>query len=229
MSAMHEESRAAGDSPFTPRFFDRQDEAPDGEFYVAPRLLVHIDDGAIAAASALYGELLPAGGAVLDLMSSWRSHLPEDVRFARVAGLGMNAEEMRENPQLTEFVVHDLNAEPRVPFGDGEFDGAVVTVSVQYMTRPVEIFRDVGRVLKDGAPFIVTYSNRMFPTKAVRIWLALNDAERAGLIAAYFKYAGCFGEVEMRDCSRREDGAYADPLYAVWARKRVDDPQMAQI
>ena len=95
--------------------------------------------------------------------------------------------------------------------------GAVVTVSVQYLTRPVEVFRDVARVLRPGSPFIVTYSNRMFPTKAVRIWLALDDAERAGLIATYFKHAGAFGEPEMRDCTPRSAG-YTDPLFAVWAR-----------
>ena len=99
-----------------------------------------------------------------------------------------------------------------MPYGDGEFDGAVVTVSVQYMTRPVEIFRDVARVLRPGAPFVVTYSNRMFPTKAVRIWRSLDDRDRATLIATYFKHAGGFGDVQARDCSGR-----GDPLYAVWA------------
>ena len=120
-------------------------------------------------------------------MSSYRSHMPPELRWTRLAGLGMNEVELRENDQLTDYMVHDLNADPRMPYGDGEFDGAVVTVSVQYMTRPVEIFRDVRRVLKPGAPFIVTYSNRMFPTKAVRIWRALDDRERAALIATYFQ------------------------------------------
>ena len=103
--------------------------------------------------------------------------------------------------------------------GGGEFDGAIVTVSVQYLTQPVEVFREVGRVSKHGAPFVVTYSNRMFPTKAVRIWQALSDSERAGLIATYFKYAGNFGEVSMRDCSPPSAG-YSDPLFAVWAHAR---------
>jgi SAM-dependent methyltransferase len=207
-------------TPYPARSFERQDPSADALFYAAPRLLVHIDDAAIAAASALYAELLPQGGAVLDLMSSWRSHLPDALAFARVAGLGMNDVEMRENPQLTERVVHDLNVEPTLPYADGEFDGAVVTVSVQYLTSPVEVFRDVGRVLRPGAPFIITYSNRMFPTKAVRIWLALDDADRAGLIAAYFKHAGNFTDVEMRDCTRRDGAVYTDPLFAVWARSR---------
>jgi ubiquinone/menaquinone biosynthesis C-methylase UbiE len=132
----------------------------------------------------------------------------------------MNEVELRENPQLTEYVVHDLNVAPRLPYRDAEFDGAVVTVSVQYLTSPVDVFREVGRVLRAGAPFIVTYSNRMFATKAVRIWIALDDGERAGLIATYFKHAGNFGDVEMRDCTPRHGGAYTDPLFGVWARSR---------
>ena len=203
-------------APFKPHFFERADESADGLFYAEPRLVVHIDDGAIAAATALYGELLPSGGAVLDLMSSWRSHVPEALHLARLAGLGMNEAEMRANSQLNDVTVKDMNAEPVLPYADAEFDGAIVTVSVQYLTQPVEVFREVGRVLRRGAPFIVTYSNRMFPTKAVRIWQALNDSERAGLIATYFKHAGNFGDVSMRDCSPRSK-IYGDPLFAVWA------------
>jgi SAM-dependent methyltransferase len=151
-------------------------------------------------------------------MSSYRSHLPSDLALARVAGLGMNEVELRQNPQLTEFAVHDLNADPRLPYADAEFDAAVVTVSVQYMTRPLDTFREVARVLRPDAPFVVTYSNRLFPTKAVRIWATLNDRDRAGLIGAYFRNAGGFGEVTAEDRSI-DSGSYNDPLYAVWARK----------
>jgi SAM-dependent methyltransferase len=210
------------ESPFQPHFFEREDESPDALFYAQARLLVHIDEHAIAAAGALYGELLPPRAVLLDLMSSYRSHLPDSLAWSRLAGLGMNETELRENPQLTEYAVRDLNANPRLPYGDGEFDGAVVTVSVQYMTKPVEIFREVGRVLKPGAPFIATYSNRMFPTKAVRVWRALDDRERAGLIGAYFKHAGGFGDVTMQDRSI-DTGAQSDPLFAVWARRAQID------
>ncbi len=206
------------ETPFKPEVFEREDETPDGLFYVQPRLLVHIDDFAIEAAGRIYGELLPTGGALLDLMSSYKSHLPAELNWTRLIGLGMNETELRENDQLTDYVVHDLNADPRMPFDDASFDGAAVTVSVQYMTRPVEIFRDVARVLKPRAPFVITYSNRMFPTKAVRIWRSLDDRERATLISTYFKYAGGFGDVQARDCSiPATGGGYNDPLFAVWA------------
>jgi SAM-dependent methyltransferase len=205
------------ESSFKPQFFEREDESPDPLFYREPRLLVHIDDFAIEAARRLYAELLPPRGALLDLMSSYRSHLPPELEWTRLCGLGMNEEELRANDQLTEYLVHDINAKPVLPFRAAEFDGAVVTVSVQYLTKPVEAFREVCRVLRPGAPLIITYSNRMFATKAVRIWRALDDRERAGLIAAYFKNAGGFGEITAQDRSI-DSGSYNDPLYAVWAR-----------
>jgi SAM-dependent methyltransferase len=206
------------ESPFKPSFFEREDPADDALFYLQPRLVVHIDDYAVEAARRLYAEVLPRQAAILDLMSSYRSHMPPELAWTRLAGLGMNEAEMRANDQLTDYVVHDLNADPRLPYADGEFDGAVVTVSVQYLTRPVEVFADVARVLKPGGPFVVTYSNRMFPTKAVRIWRALDDRQRAGLIATYFRYAGAFGKVTMQDRSL-ESGGYNDPLFAVWAHR----------
>lgn len=205
------------DNPFRPEHFRREDESPDLLFYVQPRLLVHIDETAIEAARRLYAELLPARGALLDVMSSYRSHMPPELAWTRLAGIGLNEVELRENGQLTEHAVKDLNAEPTLPYGDAEFDGAVVTVSVQYMTQPVELFREVARVLRPGAPFAITYSDRMFPTKAVWIWRALGDRGRASLIASYFKHAGGFGEVRAQE--RAPASAGHDPLYAVWAAR----------
>ena len=149
-------------------------------------------------------------------MSSYKSHMPLDLEWTRLCGLGMNEEELRANHQLTDYVVHDLNADPVLPFATDEFVGAVVTVSVQYLKHPVEIFREVARVLQPGAPFILTYSSRAFWTKAVRIWQALDDRERAGLIGTYFKYAGGFGDVTMEN---RTIASAGDPLFAVWAKK----------
>lgn len=205
--------------PLDPSYFLRQDETPDPLFYSLPRLTVHIDDGAIAAATQLYRELLPAGGVILDLMSSWRSHLPEEAGYAEVVGLGMNAEEMEENPQLDSYVVHDLNADPRLPFADGAFDGGVVTVSVQYMTRPVDTFREVQRVLRSGAPFVLTYSNRCFPAKAIAAWLATTEQQHANIIATYFHESGGWGEVFAQDRGPRDRSQGGDPLYGVWAWK----------
>ena len=195
-------------------FFRRVDDDDDEVFYSVPRLVTHIDDGAIAKVGEIYARLLPQGGAILDLMSSWRSHLPAHLRPARVVGLGMNRAEMEDNPALTEIVIHNLNRAPRLPFADAEFDGAVVTVSVQYMTSPVETFAEVARVVKPGAPFIVTFSNRMFPTKAVAIWQNLDDYDHVKLVARYFMESGGFENIEFIDKSAPTT-PHSDPIWAV--------------
>jgi SAM-dependent methyltransferase len=204
--------------------FRRVDEGADAGFYAAPRFVTHIDDAAVAAVTALYRETLPPGGAVLDLMASWVSHLPDDVAYRRVAGVGMNADELAGNPRLTEWRVQDLNADPRLPFGAGEFDAVTCCVSVQYLVRPVEVFAELGRVLRPGAPAVVSFSNRCFPTKAVAVWQALDDGGHAALVASYFAAAGAFGAAEVRahppDAlapGRRHRG---DPLIGVVARRR---------
>ncbi len=207
------------DAPtYPPEFFRRMDESDDRLFYTEPRLVVHIDDRAIAAIGRYFAETLPEDGVILDLMSSWRSHLPPDFHAVRVVGLGMNEVEMRENPQLDEYVLHDLNDEPRLPFDGAAFDAAVVTVSIQYMTRPVEVFADAHRILKDGASFHVIYSNRMFPTKAVAVWQSLDDRRRGQLIGSYFSASGGWEDVVLYDISPNT-GAYSDPVYVVSARK----------
>src|SRR5947209_4114143 len=142
--------------------FRRADESPDADFYRAARLVTHIDDAAIDAVTQLYREYFPPGGAVLDLMSSWVSHLPPEVPYARVVGIGMNAQELAENPFLDEWHVRNLNREPCLPFADCEFDGAAICVSIQYLTRPIEVLREVGRVLRPAAPLVITFSNRCF-------------------------------------------------------------------
>ena len=199
---------------FPPDFFRRLDESDDELFYSQPRLVVHIDEGAIKKVEQIYARLLPPGGTILDLMSSWRSHVPEQVRPARLVGLGMNRPEMEDNPALTEIVIHNLNQNPALPFADGEFDGAVVTVSIQYMTRPVEIFRGVAKVLEPGAPFIVSFSNRMFPTKAVAIWHSLSEFDRLRLVSRYFQESGNFENMEIVDMSESTEPP-SDPIWAV--------------
>ena len=170
--------------------FRREDETEDGRFYVQPRLVVHVDDQGVEAIARYFGSALPAGGIILDLMSSWRSHMPEDLPIEKLVGLGLNAVEMAENPQLDQAVVHDINSDPGLPFEDGAFDAVVVTVSIQYIVRPVEVFRQVNRVLGKGGKLHVVYSNRMFPTKGVAIWKALDDTRRGQLIASYFHHCG---------------------------------------
>lgn len=201
------------DDVFPPGFFDRADPSPDGLFYGPSRLVTHIDAGAIAAVGTLYAEL-GVDGEVLDLMSSWVSHFAVPPR--RLVGLGMNAAELAANPVLAGHVVRDLNTDPALPFPDGSFDDAVCCVSVDYLVDPVPVFREVARVLRPGGRFVVTFSNRCFPTKAIRGWLATDDEGHLQIVNAYFALSGAFGEVRGQ---RRTPPGPGDPLYAVWATR----------
>ncbi|MDO8474614.1 MAG: methyltransferase domain-containing protein [Candidatus Rokubacteria bacterium] len=204
------------------RDFRRFDEGDDSAFYSFPRRVVHIDDGAIAALTRLYTALVPTGGRVLDLMGSWRSHLPASFG-GTVIGLGLNAVEMAENPQLTAAVVHDLNREPGLPFAVAAFDAVMCAVAVQYLTRPLEVFREIRRVLRPGAPFVVSFSNRCFPDKAVALWRVTDDQEHVEIVTAYFADSAepgrAWAAVETFEHAPRR----GDPLYAVWARRAPGD------
>ena len=202
-----------------PGAFDREDQGPDAEFYRAARLVTHIDEGAIGAVTQLYREYFLPGGVVLDLMSSWVSHLPPEVEYGRVVGLRMNEAELAANPRLDEYHVQDLNKNPVLPFEDGMFDGAGLCVSIQYLTRPVEVLRELGRVLRVGAPLVITFSNRCFPTKAVAVWRATDDAGHGRLVEGYLRAAGNWTGIERLDRSPTRDRYGGDPLFAVVARR----------
>ncbi len=197
---------------FPAGFFDRYDAAPDAAFYGPPRLVMHIDAKAVAAVGAVYEEL-GIDGEVLDLMSSWVSHFAAPPRA--LTALGMNEAELDANAQAVRRVVADVNSAPVLPFASASFDDAVCCVSVDYLVRPVELFAEVARVLRPGGRFVCTFSNRCFPTKAVRGWLAADEAERPGIVAAYFAASRAFEAAQM---ARRPE-ATGDPLWAVWSTK----------
>jgi len=171
---------------------------------------VHLEPGAIEALRSVYAEQFRSEATVLDLMSSWRSHLPEGL--GRVVGLGMNAEEMDANPQLDEWVVHDLNREPHLPFPDGSFDAVACAVSVQYLVHPFDVFGDVRRVLAPAGTVVVSFSNRCFPTKAVALWLAGDDDDHRLLVRTYLERSAFTDVVDER--VETPD----DPLFVVSGR-----------
>ena len=202
------------DDPLPPGAFDKVDPGDDLAFYAPPRLVTHIDEGAVAALTGFYRETLLKGGRVFDLMSSWVSHLPADRTYAEVVGHGMNAQELAANPRLDRWFVHDLNADPALPLADAAFDAALCCVGAQYLQQPFAVFAEVRRVLRPGAPFVVSYSNRCFPTKAVAVWRSLEFKDQASLIGLYCERSG-FGSVTARVLA---DGRAGDPLIAVTAR-----------
>ena len=195
--------------------FAKQDPSPDPLFYAQPRFVTHIDDRAIGCVTQLYRNSFDPGSVLLDLMSSWVSHLPEDVVYGPVTGLGMNREELDANRRLSRRIVQDLNRDPVLPLDDGAFDGAAVCVSVQYLERPVEVAHEVARVLRPGAPFVVTFSDRCFPTKAVAIWQS-RGIDHGELVSLYLDRAG-FERIEARQHLLRD--RRGDPLWSVVGRK----------
>jgi len=206
----------------------RDDERSDALFYREPRLVQHIDDGAIDVIKGLYGRFVGNGTNVLDLMSSWQSHLPENVKPYRMTGLGLNESELKANPSLTDWQVHDLNENPVLPFETEQYDVALCTASIEYLIDPVTVTREVARVLKPDGLFIVTFSNRWFPTKAIKLWEKLHDFERMGLVMDHFIQSNLFVNLEtysMRGLPRPAHDKYAaeflhsDPVFAVWGHR----------
>lgn len=197
---------------------------PDSAAGPEPAGAKNIDAAAIAAVTELYREILPPSGAVLDLMSSWVSHLPPEIPYLRVAGIGLDARELAENPFLDEWHVQDLNFDPRLPFATAEFDGAAICVAIQHLRRPCEVIREAGRVLKPGAPLIVTFSNRCVPAPAIGCWCLHDDVGHLCLIAQHFVTAGNWTDIR---CLDRTPPGGGDPLYAVIGRSLGPAPASA--
>lgn len=201
---------------FPPEYFQRYDESSDHNFYQMPRKVVHIDDTAIANLRTYYAQVLPQDGVLLDLMSSWRSHLPDTLHPQRVYGLGMNSAEMADNPQLDEHIVQSLNDNPVLPYPDATFDAAMCAVSVQYLTDPIAVFKDVKRVLKPEGIFVVSFSNRCFPTKAVAVWHSTSDKQHIALVTQYFEAADFTDINTIIKIPER-----GDPLFVVSGKGRI--------
>lgn len=208
--------------------FGRLDWSDDTEFYRQPRLVTHIDSQAIEIITRFYTQFLQPGMDVLDLMSSWKSHLPIDIKLNQVTGLGMNPEELAGNPQLTHHLIHDLNKNPHLPFDNEQFDVVVCTSSVEYLTHPFAVFEEVARILKPNGYFIVTFSNRWFPPKVIQIWTDIHEFERMGLVLEYFLQSGRYqqlGTYSVRNYPRSADDKYShetlqfDPVFAVYGQK----------
>ena len=208
--------------------FDRNDRSDDADFYRTPRLVHHIDAQARSFINRIYRRFISADTQVLDLMSSWVSHLDGVPASVQVTGLGMNAAELGTNPHLAASLLHDLNQEPRLPFADASFDTVICSVSVEYLIRPFEVFSEVARVLKTGGHFIVTFSDRWFPPKTIRLWNELHPFERMGLVLEYFRQTGHFSSLateSYRGWLRPAEDKYypqrylADPIYVVWGQR----------
>ncbi len=232
----HDFKGLSPESPINaPDAFSRLDESDDTFFYETDRFVSHLDRTALATVEHVIGSLITdKDPVILDLMAGWDSHIPPAVRPAKVVGLGLNRNELETNPSVDQVVIHDLNRDPRLPFPDKTFDAVINTVSVDYMTRAVDVFRDVHRVLKPGGIFLVVFSNRMFPEKAVKVWRDADEGERLILVQEFFQAAEGFErplEFVSKGRPRPKDDKYtgttteSDPVFAVYARRKGGDPE----
>src|SRR5215471_4591555 len=199
--------------------FSKIDTEEDEIFYEPPRLVYHIDQGAVAALTEFYRRALPAGGTLLDLMSSWVSHLPPEIQYAEVIGHGMNAAELAANPRLSRWFIQNLNRDPRLPLADDSVDAVMICVSIQYLQQPVAVLRELARALRPMAPLVISFSNRCFWTKAVAIWRALDDEGHARLVEEYLRRAG-FARIETQRLAEWVEDV-SDPMTAVVGRARA--------
>jgi SAM-dependent methyltransferase len=212
--------------PLKPDQRTKLDDSDDNLFYSFPRFVTHVDDSFILQLTDLYRERLQPNTRILDLMSSWVSHLPEEMTFAHVEGHGMNGEELARNPRLDHYFLQDMNQQPQLPLGDQSFDAVLNTVSVQYLQYPEAVFSEIHRVLKPGGVAIVSFSNRMFYQKAIQAWRDASEGDRVNLVKHYFQAVPGFSppEVIERQSSlpqllRMMGIAGADPFYAVISQR----------
>jgi len=212
--------------------FSRLDSAPDSIFYTDPRFVEHVDENSVKGlTSYISNTLLQPGDSVLDLCSSWTSHIDANTQaklgLKRVSGLGMNEKELSANSALTDWTVLDLNKNnPRLPYDDSSFDTVLCQLSIDYLTRPLEVMTEVGRVLKPGGKVAILFSNRLFLQKAVGLWTGADDLDHVYIVASYLHYSGGnFDQISAEDLSTRSGRGktrriVGDPLYAVTAVKK---------
>jgi len=209
--------------PYTEVDFSRQDESTDAGFYSQPRICTHVDDHFIATLTKHYAEVFPTypNARILDICSSWISHYPTEKTWSHVSITGMNEYELQQNKQADDYSVRDLNEnDPKLPYDDASFDIVTCTVSFDYLCKPLEVMKEVGRVLKPGGMVILSTSNRCFPTKAVNIWLQTGDLEHVLIYGSYMHYAGAFEAPEALDLSGPLSRmGFQDPVYVIQAKK----------
>jgi len=208
--------------PFKPEDFLRADQQDDGSFYAIPRFVYHIDEAAVSSLTQYYRKSIPANSSILDICSSWVSHYPLEFpqTMKRISATGMNALELKANDQLNDFEPKNLNIEPKLPYPDESFDVVTCVVSIDYLISPIEVLKEVHRILKPGGKVILSQSNRCFPSKAIAMWLQMNDRQHLELINGYFQYAGGFKPRTAFDITA--DGGpnqYRDPMFIVEAVK----------
>jgi len=213
---------------FVESAFSRIDQKNDNEFYQTVRPVHHLDSYARQTVAKLYAQFIKPESNVLDLMASWESHLPTKLSSVHLSCLGMNEQELSSNHDMNDYIVHDLNQNSTTPYTANSFDAVICTASVEYLINPLDVFNDIHRIVKPGGIFIVTFSNRFFPTKAISQWAEMHEFERVGLVMAYFRKSqwnnsvhsfSTRGRIRPEDDPHFDKTQVSDPVFAVWCYK----------
>ena len=188
------------------------DESDDRLFYSFPRLVTHVDSSFLSKVTQLYRTTIPPGSTVLDLGSSWISHLPEEVEYKRVIGHGLNGAELAKNSRLDSFFIRDLNKEPDGwEIESGSVDAVVCCVSIQYFQLPERVLAECWKILRPGGVVIISFSDRMFGSKAIDAWSANTSYGRCQLVRSYFQAIEGFERIQVLDQSKISSSRVVKP------------------
>lgn len=215
------------DWPYTKADFRRYDETTDGEFYSSPRYTRHIDDDAVKALTKFHTKFFKNGDDILDLCASIESYVPPFLQ-TNIIGLGMNEDELKANSRLSSWNICDLNIDPKLPYKANSFDFVICALSIDYLTKPLDVCEEIGRVLKPNGQVLISFSDRVFSTKAVQMWMGSSNEDHIYIVASYLHYCHKFADIQVDDISPRRIGnsLSGDPLYVISAKRALSNTEI---
>ncbi len=199
---------------------EKENSNDDSIFYSQPRFVHHLDNNFRRRLTTLYKEIIPKNSIILDLMSSWVSHLPPEINYKKVIGHGMNKKELQKNSRLDYYWVQDLNKNQKLPLKDWSVDFCLMVAAWQYLQEPEAVASEIKRIVKPGGSVIISFSNRAFWEKAPRIWREGGDKEHIKYIKAILLSQG-WDKVRSIEESDNKEGIFGmvgiktDPFLSV--------------
>tara|TARA_Y100001968_G_C19149994_1_gene615706 strand:- start:39 stop:692 length:654 start_codon:yes stop_codon:yes gene_type:complete len=200
----------------------KEDNKDDEIFYSNPRFVYHLDKSFRNRLTSLYSEYLKPNTILLDLMSSWVSHLPENITFKKVLGHGLNKIELAANKRLDEYWVQNFNKDQILPLEDSSVDYCTLVAGWQYLQYPELISSELKRIIKPNGQLIISFSNRAFWQKSPRIWVEGSSLDRANYISAILVSQGWNVPTRIVDENTQAKlfgffNQQNDPFYAILA------------
>ena len=201
----------------------KADISDDEIFYQQPRFVHHLSDSFRNRLTSLYSEFLLNHHIILDLMSSWVSHLPSNISYKKVIGHGMNEAELSSNERLDKFFVQNLNKKQNMPIEDSSVDVGLIVAGWQYLQYPEKVSLELSRVIKSDSLLIISFTNRAFWTKAPNIWTYSSEEKRIEYVTSVLTSNGWRIENILNEKTQDKKlfGFYSsesDPFFSVIAR-----------